>query len=113
MITILSKVYLIGPALAISICAGLTIPAAAHEQWFNGVPVPGWVKSGCCGREEAHHLEPWRVHAMPDGWHIDGYHQAIAYGREFRSEDGEYWIFSRDYEDGPLVLCFFAPEQNH
>ena len=96
---------------AISICAS---PTMAHEQWSNGKPVPDWVRSACCGPEESHHLSPSQVHAMPDGWHVDGAHQVIAYGREFRSEDGEYWIFYRDYEDGTqIVFCFFAPEQMH
>jgi hypothetical protein len=103
------KGFLIGLA-----SAGLTVPAAAHEQWWNGIPVPFWVTSGCCGPEDVHHLEPWQVHAMPDGWHVDGYHQVIAYGRELPSEDGEYWIFYRDNDDGMQTLfCFFAPEQAH
>jgi hypothetical protein len=99
--------------------------SSAHERWANGDPVPLWVKMACCGPEDAHHLEPWQVHTLPDGWHIDGYPQVIAYGQELRSFDGEYWLFYRDEGNVgraaavagmstpvPLVFfCFFAPEQ--
>jgi hypothetical protein len=52
---------------------------------------------------------------MADGWHVDGYHQVIAYGREFPSQDGDYWIFYRDFSDGKQtpVFCFFAPAQSY
>jgi hypothetical protein len=106
---------LCGLGTAILIHASLMFPAGAHEQWANGEPVPSWIRASCCGPEDVHHLQASQVHALPDGWHVDGYHQVIAYGREFLSEDGEYWIFYRDYDDGRQtpVYCFFAPPQDH
>ena len=52
---------------------GLAQPAFAHDQWSNDTDVPAWVKSSCCGPEDVHHLTAQQVHAMADGWHIDGY----------------------------------------
>src|SRR5262249_47032688 len=57
----------------------------------TGKAVPAWVKSSCCGPSDAHHLKRQHVHAMADGWHIDGYPTVVPYGKELPSEDGEYW----------------------
>ncbi len=96
-------------------------PASAHDAWANGVAVPDWVKASCCGPEDVHHLNSSQVHAMADGWHVDGYPQVLAYGRELPSQDGDYWIFYRhnvgegkpstgeDNESFSPVYCFFAP----
>jgi len=109
------KQFLCGLAAVIWMYASFTIPIAAHEQWSNGDPVPSWVRASCCGPEDVHHLMASQVHAMADGWHVDGYHQVIAYGREFPSQDGDYWIFYRDFSDGKQtpVFCFFAPAQSY
>jgi hypothetical protein len=109
------KQFLCGLAAVIWMYASFTIPIAAHEQWSNGDPVPTWVKASCCGPEDVHHLTASQVHAMADGWHVDGYRQVIAYGREFPSQDGDYWIFYRDFGDGKQtpVFCFFAPAQGY
>jgi hypothetical protein len=89
----------------------LCAPACAHEQWANGNPVPDWVKSSCCGPEDVHHLTAQQVHAMSDGWHVEGYRDVLPYGRELPSQDGDYWIFYKSYPDGSQtpVYCFFAP----
>jgi hypothetical protein len=89
--------------------------AHAHDSWSDGNPVPGWVKSACCGPEDVYHLMVSQVHAMTDGWHVDGYKQVLAYGRELPSQDGDYWIFYQDYPDGSQtpVYCFFAPSQSY
>jgi len=50
----------------------LTIPAAAHDKWANGVEVPSWVKRSCCGPEDVHRLTAYSDEA----------------GRGFRSEAG-------------------------
>ena len=91
----------------------LTIPAAAHDKWANGVEVPSWVKRSCCGPEDVHRLTDEQVHTMPDGWHIDGYRYPIAYNRTLPSQDGFYWAFYREYDDGSqsAIICFFAPAQ--
>jgi hypothetical protein len=87
--------------------------AHAHDEWADGSPVPPWVKASCCGPEDVHHLTSTQVHAMPDGWHVEGYKQVVAYGRELPSQDGDYWIFYKNYPDGTQtpVYCFFAPVQ--
>ena len=94
--------------------SGLARPVFDHDQWSNGTDVPAWVKSSCCGPEDVHHLTAQQVHAMADGWHIEGYKGVLAYGRELPSQDGDYWIFYRSYSDGSQtpVFCFFAPERS-
>lgn len=86
-------------------------PVLAHDRWANGDPVPPWVKRACCGPEDAHQLTLDDVHATPKGWIVAGYHQAIPMGSELPSQDGHYWIFYRNYEDGSqsTVYCFFVP----
>jgi hypothetical protein len=92
----------------------VALPASAHDLWANGAAVPDWVKKSCCGPEDVHHLTAQQVHAMADGWHVDGYAGVLAYGRELPSQDGDYWIFYKRYPDGSEtpVYCFFAPEQS-
>jgi len=86
-------------------------PAAAHDQWANGEPVPAWVKRACCGPDDAHHLSPEQVHFSTSGWRVDGYNGVIPNGAEQPSPDGSYWIFYRTYSDGSQtnVYCFFVP----
>lgn len=88
--------------------------SSAHEQWADGSIVPPWVKASCCGPEDVHHLKHSQVQARPDGWHVEGYKQVIAYGRELPSQDGDYWIFYKNYPDGTQtpVYCFFTPAQS-
>jgi hypothetical protein len=102
-------------ALIVVSLLSVAAPAGAHELWANGTPVPDWVKKSCCGPEDVHHLAAQQVHALADGWHVDGYSQVLAYGRELPSQDGDYWIFYKSYPDGSQtpVYCFFAPEQSY
>jgi hypothetical protein len=95
--------------------AAARLPAHAHDAWENGQPVPAWVKSTCCGPEDVHHLKASQVRALKDGWHVEGYKDVLPYGKELPSEDGDYWIFYRDYPDGTQtpVDCFFAPAQSY
>jgi hypothetical protein len=90
-------------------------PAFAHDTWQNGQAVPAWVKSACCGPSDVHHLTSTQVHAMPDGWHIDGIGTVVPYSKELPSQDGDYWGFwppwATNVTDKPPVFCFFAPPQ--
>jgi hypothetical protein len=102
---------------ALILTALLTTAASsvsAHDQWSNGMPIPGWVKSSCCGPDDVHHLTAEQVHAMADGWHVEGLKQVVAFGRELPSQDGDYWIFYKNFPDGSQtpVYCFFAPPQS-
>ncbi|MBV9136908.1 MAG: hypothetical protein JO357_07605, partial [Hyphomicrobiales bacterium] len=76
--------------LTIGLLVALASPAAAHDLWADGTRVPDWVKKSCCGPEDVHHLTAQQVHAMADGWHVEGYAQVLAYGRELPSRDGDY-----------------------
>jgi hypothetical protein len=35
---------------ALSLALALLRTAHAHDRWYNGEPVPEWVKTVCCGR---------------------------------------------------------------
>lgn len=99
--------------LALGWALMLVGPAAPHDQWANGEPVPAWVKKACCGPEDVHHLRPEQVHQMSDGYHVDGYHAVIPYTTALPSPDGDFWIFYRNFQDGSQsnVYCFFAGVQ--
>jgi hypothetical protein len=87
-------------------------PAVAHELWSNGKPVPGWIKSACCGEADAHRLRPDQVRQNARGdYVVQGYHDPIAAKFALPSADGDYWIFYRDNLDGSrsAVFCFFVP----
>jgi hypothetical protein len=97
--------------LALFLCSNLA--AFSHDLWINGEPVPAWIKNSCCGPADAHHLLSSQVHALRDGWHIDGYPFTLSYGRELPSQDGDFWVFYATLEAGGVspVYCFFAPVQ--
>jgi hypothetical protein len=95
--------------LALAFSAGA---AQAHDYWSDGKPVPAWVKSSCCGPADAHHLRPDQVHRVSDDFYmVDGYATRIPAARALPSQDGDYWIFYRDADDGSqsAVYCFFVP----
>jgi len=84
------------------------LPASGHDLWANGMPVPSWIKTACCGPSEAHRLVASQVHALPDGYHVDGLSTVIPYSRVQPSPDGEFWGFWNSYALNPVVFCFFA-----
>jgi hypothetical protein len=93
-------------AVAIAIPALLHgLPGQAHTQWGDGSPVSERVKLFCCGDSEVHFLPPGSVHALADGWRIDGYSKTVPYGAELPSPDGNEWGFWSDhrYEDFKVV----------
>jgi hypothetical protein len=99
-------------ALAVvALSVALDSPVLAHDEWADGNLVPAWVKSSCCGPDDVHHLTTRQVRAMADGWHVEGYKDVLPYGKELPSQDGDYWIFYKNYPDGTQtpVYCFFAP----
>ena len=85
-------------------------PAAAHDFWSNGEPVPAWTKKWCCGPADVHRLAPGAVHIRQDGYHLDGLSTVTPFSKAMPSPDGQYWAFFRT-EDGPdaHVICFYAP----
>ncbi len=87
-------------------------PAVAHDQWANGKAVPAWIKKACCGAADAHHLRPEQVTFNARGEYvIEGYHAPLGVKFAQPSQDGEYWIFYRQFLDGSqsAAYCFFAP----
>ena len=95
----------------LSLC-GSRAAAFAHDVWANGDIIPGWVKSSCCGPDDAHHLTPDQVHRVSDEYYmVDGYRYRIPAREALPSQDGDYWIFYRDDGTGgqSTVYCFFVP----
>ena len=95
-----------------TLCCLTCRPAAAHDFWASGDIVPGWVKSSCCGPDDAHHLRPDQVHRVSDDYYmVDGYRYRIPAREALPSQDGDYWIFYRDNGVGgqSAVYCFFVP----
>jgi hypothetical protein len=84
-------------------------PAVGHDVWSNGAQVPAWIKKACCGPSEVHQLPADKVHALPDGYHVDGLATVIPYSRVLPSSDGAFWGFWNPDALNPVVFCFFAP----
>ena len=99
--------------LATLLALPLTLsPALAHDVWSNGIPVPDWVKSSCCGKAEAHLVDPQDVHHNSDEgyYYFDaGYQGKVQDKIVLPSEDGRYWIFYACPGANCTVHCFFVP----
>lgn len=95
-------------ALALLVYAS---PAAGHDAWMDGSPVPGWVKSECCGVADAHRLAPSQINRNADGdYVIDIYPKPIPAKEALPSQDGNYWaFFSGSAPNVTPLHCFFAP----
>lgn len=101
--------FAVGVALVIGSILLVTMGRAhAHSLWANGAAVPAWVRSSCCGPNDAHLLEESQVHAGADGFHIDGLKTVVPYDKVLPSQDGRIWGFW-DPSRGPdaPVYCFF------
>lgn len=89
--------------------------ASAHDVWADGSQIPVWVKSACCGKDEAHLLRPNQVHKVEGGYRIDGYPLLVPDTSALPSQDGNYWAFYQIYgfvDNKPQVSnirCFFVP----
>jgi hypothetical protein len=95
-----------------SVTIACALPACGHDLWSNGREVPPWIKTACCGPSEAHRLAAEQVHALPDGYHVDGLATVIPYSRVQPSPDGEFWGFWNADALNPIVFCFFAGTKN-
>jgi hypothetical protein len=101
------------------------MPLNAHDFWANGMKVPDWVKSACCGPSDAHILDPEDVEEVNcpaglsyentngEGCHrIRGINFIIPPSKTFESQDGQLWAFYPTKEDGSpfpdaVVYCLF------
>jgi hypothetical protein len=91
----IAKTIVVTATIAVSAMFCVRV-SSAHQQWGDGSPVSEQVKKQCCGDAEVHFLPPGTVHALADGWHIDGFAKVIPYGRELPTPDGYEWGFWRD-----------------
>jgi hypothetical protein len=100
-----------GGVLAFAIALALFRTAHAHDRWYNGEPVPAWVKTVCCGPNDVHHLRPEQVSRNAAGdYEVDIYPFPIPARMALPSQDGEYWLFFyKDYGLDGMVRCFFVP----
>jgi hypothetical protein len=93
--------------LAIIVTCGA---ARAHDQWVDGTRVPIWVKTYCCGPEEAHLLDIGQVHRVAGGYRIDGLDRIVVPEHVYPSQDGQVWAFyNRGFGPNALVRCLFLP----
>lgn len=96
------------------LCGHLATPATGHTVWADGTPVPEWVRNACCGPSDIHHLSPDQVRLTSEGYRVQGIQTLVPFAKTLPSEDGEYWIFYRDFPDGTqFVFCFFAPPNGY
>lgn len=109
----LLRCALAGVILSIGLALAGVFPAWAHNEWSNGIVVPPWAKTACCGVADVHRLTREQVHIQPDGsWRVDGYNKIVPAHTELPSPDPDYyWIFYRTFPDGDQssVYCFFTP----
>jgi hypothetical protein len=83
--------------------------ALGHDKWANGNPVPTWVKSACCGPDEAHHLDLSQVRKVKSGWRVEGITNIVPEDRVYPSQDGQVWGFWSPDNADAFVQCLFVP----
>lgn len=82
--------------------------ARAHDKWADGTDVPSWVKSSCCGKEDAHILGPDDYAIEPDGFHVKGVDMVVPMDLVKPSQDGQVWAFYRaDMGRNAAIYCVF------
>ena len=87
-----------------------TLASPVHDQWADGTSVPGWVKSGCCGAQDVHKLEPSKVWEENGGWRVAGLDSVTPRERTFPSQDGWVWAFYDPlFGKQAVVNCLFIP----
>jgi hypothetical protein len=95
---------------ALILAALASAPAAAHDEWSNGQPVPPWIKSACCGPMDVHHLRPEQVHRNGEAYEVEGYPWLIPSAKALPSQDGGFWLFYGYLNGSPAeARCFFIP----
>ena len=89
-------------------------PTLAHQIGCDGKPPPREIRAACCGKADAHQLDPSQVHEMDDGsWVInipEGDIKLVGKKAE-PSPDGCYWVFyNKDIQfQYRTIYCFLVP----
>ncbi len=88
-----------------------TTPARAHDQWADGSAIPAWVKSACCGPQDAHVIDSGDV-TGPDKqgfYHVKDVGNPVPGDHVFDSQDGQVWAFYNPYmpPKDRYVYCLF------
>ena len=106
-------------ALALALGFFLPVPAPVTGIVFNPAAyadetgaIPPWIRSACCGAEDAHRLRADQLYRVSDRvWRADGYSQEIPDAKVEPSQDGYAWVFYATYSDGSQghPYCAFAP----
>lgn len=83
----------------------------AHEKWANSTPVPAWVKSACCGPNDAHVIDSSDVSGPDKGgnYRVKDIETIVPGERVYDSLDGETWVFydPRLTPQTRAVYCLF------
>ena len=85
----------------------LTVPALAHEKWWDGKEVDPETKRYCCGDNDIKHLTREQVKVVPGGYRLADTGEIVPHERTQPSPDGEYWVFR--WGSPVQTQCFFAP----
>jgi hypothetical protein len=78
-----------------------------HDFWANGDPVPGWIKSACCGQAEAHVLGSDEYSIDSRGFHVRGIAKAFPMNEILPSQDGKVWAFYNNAGENAVIHCVF------
>lgn len=92
----------------------------AHDSWISRGGLRNAAGEWCCGEGDCFVVPSEQVHALADGYHLDGYTQVVAshdgpvnevvpFAETQPSPDGAFWRCKRP--DGSR-RCFFAPPPN-
>jgi hypothetical protein len=98
--------------LIVALIIVITVASAfAHDTWADGLLIPPWVKSACCGPEDVHR-DP-TVYQDDDGnWYVDDLARPVEKFRIYPSQDGHIWAFYDTRSVGKeyaIVYCLFIP----
>lgn len=98
-------------AALIFILLVMASPSQAHNAWADGSKIPDWVKASCCGPADAHRLQPEQITRDGDYYLVEGYRRPIPVSQALPSQDGNYWVFYKDLDNGDQsgIYCLFVP----
>lgn len=103
----------IGQRRRILCAAGVLFAIAStgetHERWANGLIVPAWVKSMCCGANDVH-MDPELNHTEA-GWSVPDNDFIVPDSKVLPSQDGHTWVFYNDsLRPNATIYCLFMPQ---